>query len=418
MVQALAPVRGLDRLRRVLNLPANHTIDPLLCVENSRGMRIIQTRVHRKFRRAMPALPADTSVLPHFRAHTFEYPEKEYVTVLERGSAWGYVHGAVFTSEGEFVPTFARDPWGPRLHQVWTRARLPQPKRINGRALYLVTPEAADNYHHWMIDLLPRIGMVTRAGFPIEAFDHIILNQANRAYQWETLTRLGVKKEQMIQVSPSVRLQPDELVVPSLKGTNEQMPAEHVRFLRDTFLGTRGGRRGEGRRKLFLSRKDAPSRKLANEDEVFALLQPMGFESVSLTGRSVCEQARLFSEAEIIVGPSGAAFANLVFASPGTRVVEFASPTWLTVYHWMISARRGLPHTIILGPGGPPPRELNITGRAGDLVADISKLKRVLETLVVDRSSPSTTKSSRSIETGYTSSGRAEVLGSKACASL
>jgi hypothetical protein len=96
---------------------------------------------------------------------------------------------------------------------------------------------------------------------------------------------------------------------------------------------------------------------------------------------SIASQATLFDEAEVIAGPSGAAFANLVFATPGTRVIEFASPNWLTVYHWMISARRGLHHSIVLGPGRLPPTELNIAGRGGDMVIDLGKLERVLATL-------------------------------------
>lgn len=379
VVQGLVPLRKIDWLRRILNLPGNTPVDPLLS-ENASGLAIISTRQHRKFRRALPLLPEDPELLPHFRSRSSEYPEREYVTVLDGGSVWGYVHGAVFTSNGEFVPTFARDPWGPRLHQVWTRARLPPPKRIKGRALYLVTPEATDNYHHWMIDLLPRIGMVKRAGFPISSFDHVIVNTSGRAYQRETLSALGVREQQIIQAGPSLRLQPDQLVVPSLKSTNELMSAEDVRFLRDHFLPAANKERGAGRR-YFLSRKDAPSRRLQNEEEVFQFLKPLGFEMLSLSGRTVAEQAELFSQAEILIGPSGAAFANLVFAPAGTRVLELASPSWLTVYHWMISARRGLRHAVVLGPGKSPPKELSIAGRGGDLVVDVSKLSRGLSTL-------------------------------------
>lgn len=367
--------RQVDWLRRSLHLPHNTALDPLLPGAKGGGVSIISTGQPKSFRRALPHLPLDPDHLTYFSTRTKERPTQEYVAVLERGSIWGYIHGAVFTSADQFVPTFTRDPWGPHLHQVWTCLRLPAPRRISGRALYLVTPEATDNYHHWMIDLLPRIGLVQRAGFSLSSFDHIILNHADRRYQWETLEALGIRKEQVIQINPSLRIQPDQLVVPSLKPSNEQMPAEHVQFLRQHFLK---GATARPNRRLFLSRKDAPSRKLKNEDEVFALLRSHGFESVSLTGLSVVEQAHLFSQAEAIAGPSGAAFANLVFAPSGARVIEFASSSWLTVYHWMISARRGLHHTTLLGPGGPPPRELNISGRSADLEVELEKLSRFL----------------------------------------
>lgn len=378
-IELLHFARGVEWLRRRLHLPANKTVDLLQNVGMG-DVRVIELSPGRAFRRALPALPQDAGALSHFRERIREYPEKEYVAVLERGSVWGYAHGAVFTSRDEFVPTFARDPWGPFLHEVWTRVRLPQPRRVAGRALYLVTAEATDNYHHWMIDLLPRIGAAERAGFPVSSFDHIILNHSNRAYQWETLQQLGIRREQIVQVNSALRLQPDELVIPSLKTSNEQMPAEHVSFLRRNFLPATASSRSRTRR-IFLSRKDAPSRRLRNEAAAFEMLQACGFESVCLSGWSIARQATLFAEAEVIAGPSGAAFANLVFATPGTRVIEFASPNWLTVYHWMISARRGLHHSIVLGPGRLPPKELNIAGRGGDMVIDLGKLERVLATL-------------------------------------
>jgi capsular polysaccharide biosynthesis protein len=378
-IEVLHVARGVEWLRRRLHLPANQTID-LLQHANTGDVRVIELSRGRTFRRALPCLPEDAGALSHFRERTREYPDKEYVAVLEKGSVWGYAHGAVFTSREEFVPTFARDPWGPFLHEVWTRVRLPQPRRVAGRALYLVTAEATDNYHHWLIDLLPRIGAAERAGFPVASFDHVILNHANRAYQWETLQQLGIRREQVVQVNPALRLQPDELVIPSLKKSNEQMPSEHVRYLRRNFLPGKAPSRRRTRR-IFLSRKDAPSRRLRNEAAAFELLQGCGFELVCLSGWSITRQAELFAEAEVIAGPSGAAFANLVFANPGTRVIEFASPNWLTVYHWMISARRGLHHSIVLGPGRLPSRELNISGRNADMVIDLDKLERVLATL-------------------------------------
>ena len=45
-----------------------------------------------------------------------------------------------------------------------------------------------------------------------------------------------------------------------------------------------------------------------------------------MDGMSVSEQAQLFANAEAVVGVHGAALTNLVFAAPGTRVVEIFPP--------------------------------------------------------------------------------------------
>ncbi len=76
------------------------------------------------------------------------------------------------------------------------------------------------------------------------------------------------------------------------------------------------------RRRLFVSRSLAIARRLLNEDEVVARLQPLGFERLQAETMSFGDQVRSFSSAEIVVGPHGAGLANTVFCSPGGIVVE------------------------------------------------------------------------------------------------
>lgn len=77
-------------------------------------------------------------------------------------------------------------------------------------------------------------------------------------------------------------------------------------------------------RRLYLTRRSAARREL--DESADRALQPLlareGLTPVSLDGRSLADQARLFAGAEIVIAPHGAALANLIFATPGTRVLE------------------------------------------------------------------------------------------------
>jgi len=77
-------------------------------------------------------------------------------------------------------------------------------------------------------------------------------------------------------------------------------------------------------RRLYLSRRSAARRDLdaSAERALQPLLEREGFTPVTLEGRSLAEQARLFGGAEWVVAPHGSALANLIFAPPGTRVLE------------------------------------------------------------------------------------------------
>jgi capsular polysaccharide biosynthesis protein len=156
------------------------------------------------------------------------------------------------------------------------------------------------------------------------------------------------------------------------------MPAADLAFLREAFLES-APTDSRPRRRIFLSRADAGYRQLRNERELYPLLQAFDFEIVSPGKLDVLAQAKLFSEAEIIAGPAGAAFANLVFAPKSTRVIEIVPPQWLAAFHWMISARAGLEHTIVLGEGELMKGVPDSSARHKDLVVDISKFSAALE---------------------------------------
>jgi capsular polysaccharide biosynthesis protein len=376
-IRALAAPRGMPWLRRRLGLPANEIFDPLAHEPPGESL------VHRldapaMFDRPLPRLAeADSGARPFFAQRTLEVSAATYVAEFHGGIAWGHPTGGVFTSDGRFVPAFTHDPCGAAFHSVWTRLRLPKPKHLRGRVLYLVTPQAADNFHHWLIDLLPRLGLVRRAGYALSDFDHVIVNHSQRAYQISTLAHLGISPERIIAADPSVYVRADVLVVPSLKPDNQTISAADLGFLREAFLESTSI--APPKRRIFLSREDAGFRRLRNEAQLRPLLQSLDFEIVSLAGLSVPTQARLFSEAEIIAGPAGAAFANLVFASPGARVIEIAPPQWLAAFHWMVSARAGLEHTVVLGEGSVMRGVPDASARQKDLSVDAAKFMAAVE---------------------------------------
>lgn len=374
-VRALSLPRGLPPLRRRLHLPANGTCDVLDAPERSR-VRVLHLEAGTPFTRPLPDLPFDAAARPFFSARALDRDGPRFVAELLDATVWGYHGGAVFTADGRLVESLSRDPWGPGLHAAWTRGRLPRPRPLRGRTLNLVTPEATANYHHWLLDLLPRCGLVQRAGLDPAAFDHVLVNHARAPYQFDTLRRLGFAPEKIVAVHPGLSFHAECLVAPSLKVHNQAVAAEDLAFLRQQFLPAETAR--PPHRRLYLTRRDATARRLHDEPALEALLHAHGFESIAFSGLDVPAQAALMAEAACVVAPAGAALANLVFAPPHCHVVEISPPGWLTVYHWMISARLGLKHTILLGAGDLHLGTLDITRRADDIALDPARLAAVL----------------------------------------
>lgn len=125
----------------------------------------------------------------------------------------------------------------------------------------------------------------------------------------------------------------------------------------DDFVPLQGGMGGETERRktpkrIFLSRKDC-SRRTVNESELKPILERYGFEFVYPGEMDILSQVRLFSQAEYIVGSSGAAFTNLLFCSEGCRVLLFIAHRHNTTCYSSLAAPLGVETMFIAGDGDP-----------------------------------------------------------------
>ena len=75
-------------------------------------------------------------------------------------------------------------------------------------------------------------------------------------------------------------------------------------------------------KRIFLTRKNTSHRNF-NENEVFSILEPLGFVKVAPEEYTFEEQMALFNHAEWIVGGSGAAFTNVIFCSNNCKITIF-----------------------------------------------------------------------------------------------
>lgn len=102
------------------------------------------------------------------------------------------------------------------------------------------------------------------------------------------------------------------------------MPQDYD-FLRQLFAPHMQTRRPGLR--IYISRRDAESRRVVNEDRLLEVLVAMNFIPITMTGLTVKEQIAVFSQADILVAPHGAALTYMTFMDRGATVVELNGPT-------------------------------------------------------------------------------------------
>ncbi len=98
-------------------------------------------------------------------------------------------------------------------------------------------------------------------------------------------------------------------------------------------------------RRLYLSRQGIAARRVVNEDEVVALLSRFGFEAVVMHEHPPEVQVAILEKANVLVGPHGSAFANLMFCRQRKLIIEGHSKTGLdatSFFHWFGHEMHGL----------------------------------------------------------------------------
>lgn len=219
--------------------------------------------------------------------------------------------------------------------------------KVSGKVAVIAQP-LSEYYFHWFQDVLGRLALLDMHGIE---YDYIYV-LSDKKYMKESLELWGIDSSKII--SPKDKddkdfcIQADELIVPSYvlnknQGFNKYA-GFHQNLLTTQYVSQKMVKAVESQninssnfaKRIFISRKDAPKRKILNEDEIFRLFEAQGFVRYELSTLSVAEQIALFNQAEIVVGEHGAGMTNCLFCKPGTKVIEIfqalidSGPWWIT----------------------------------------------------------------------------------------
>lgn len=278
------------------------------------------------------------------RALEFALPEvsSEYgVLEVPGGRIYG-THGWVVTPEGAVLPELSW--YGGPSDRIRLPRRLPEPIRLDGTCLSLVSDWSSSNYAHYLLDGLGRLALFLAAGFSLRDVDHVYCPTPPAPAAQSYPGRLGLPAEKTIQAAPRRLVRADTVIAPSLPSTALTYPGWLAAFLREQLVPegvTRGGRR------LYVSRSGY-GREAAQERAVENLLREHDFEIYRPSEHD--DQPRDFAEAEMVVGPHGAGLANLAFCSPGTRVVEIIPTDNAHPFYYSLALSAGLDYGYLLAP--------------------------------------------------------------------
>jgi hypothetical protein len=198
------------------------------------------------------------------------------------------------------------------------------------------------NRGHFLCEHLPRL-MVARESGACPKNIRLLLTPGHEKWQSEYLSLLGERSENFLPGSHGSIFCKTLITVPNLSTDTKAdlYKPETYAAIRDRFFAVCPVSKGP-RRNVFLSRSDAKSRRLVNEDEVYALCREFwpDLEFVTLTGMSLAEQVILMQQSALVIGPHGQSFHLNLFLSdalsiqlvPGGRTDANEYLLWATNY--------------------------------------------------------------------------------------
>jgi len=254
----------------------------------------------------------------------FEIPPSYYVEAkgiqLVSSGLIGIEHNDKFVDE---MFPFGHLPKKRQL-ELFEMSCLPPSHYFESTLCSLISPLGWHNsYYHWFMDYLPMV-LAAEKYYALTGDPFKVLVPVNlKAWQLQSLSKLGYQEGSLIKFKPCgdyINVRTQRIIVSHSHRwqRNPEVPRDAISP--NTFVELKkrlkpGKSEAESSslpKKIYLSRKDASSRRLVNEDEIFSLLSNYGFESVTLEGVNLRTQVKLFRGATHIVAVHGAGLTNLL----------------------------------------------------------------------------------------------------------
>jgi hypothetical protein len=217
----------------------------------------------------------------------------------------------------------------------------------------VITQPAYQNYWHWLTEVLCRLALLELQNVE---YDFLYVNQESQ-FMKDTLQLWGIDSSKIISPdNDEFCILADEVIAPSMVSNVNfggvlfscYTQPHLLRYVQDKLLTAALGQSPtiEINKKIFISRKDSHIRNIINEDEIFNLLKPHGFERYELAKLSVIDQIHLFNQAEIIISAQGTGLANCIFCNKNVKIIELFQGLNDATF-WYLSQELGLDYNPI-----------------------------------------------------------------------
>ena len=251
------------------------------------------------------------------------------------------------THKSKFKPNKSHKLWNEWGDEVLVDLP-PVSKHFHEKYHYVWLPideDSANNPWHIWIDVISKFRLMEkRWSTDFTRYCYVL---ANESKYLERCIKELFPEVKVLVMPKNETWQFSHLLVPSLSNSKDGVITPHLAQWLRHFKGRPELKDVKPHRKIVVLRPGAKTRKIINSDELMLALK--GWETVALEKMTIKEQMKTFAEATHIVAAHGAGLVNLLWCSPGTKVIEIQDPKMIhkKVYP-ILSHHLGLKHELYL----------------------------------------------------------------------
>ena len=200
-------------------------------------------------------------------------------------------------------------------------------RKIKGKVFNLCQGDSGNNFFHFLFDIVPKIHLLTLK-IELKKINYFYVSDPKK-WQIEIFKILGIGEEKLLSSKKNNHIFAEEIYAVDHPWYDKGYIQENVKNIpkwviqknREIFLDNS---KQKFKNKIFLDRSKSKYNhcQINNLNDIKNLVLRKNFKLCKPEYLSFIKQINLFKSSSIIIGAHGAAFSNIIFCKPGTKIIE------------------------------------------------------------------------------------------------
>lgn len=200
-------------------------------------------------------------------------------------------------------------------------------KKVKGKVFNICQGDSGNNYFHFIFDILPKIYLLNFL-IDLKKINYFYVSEP-KEWQIKIFNILGIKKEKLLSSKKYKHIYADEIYAVDhpwydkgyIQKSVKKIPKWIIFQNRKKFLKKS---KASYKKKIFLDRSESKFNhcQIENTTDIKKLVHNKKFKITKPELISFKNQINLFNNSSTIIGAHGAAFSNIIFCKPRTKIIE------------------------------------------------------------------------------------------------